>query len=1039
MISFLSLKAETEKVFNDKQKGLLPEPDYSEEEMFHQSFMNNPIRPLIPPEEMYYSHHRQKHGQNQWNQGRGAFRGHNRGQQDRGHQFKVPRGRGRGHYRTFSDTQPQEINNQNHQFFRDDFQDINWNDNRFHWQRKEGRGGHQDEDRWSNYVRDRNRGNRRGSYDNSFRIPDTRPDFPQRSQQNWDGSDRQEKPERGRGILRDRSAPRRSMSCDNISPESNSSSDSGLKRRRDYDDPSVAQPGKSRRYVSPDNYMSSSSGYQSGKASSQLSTRGNQRGRTRSTSRERPMTMRDFDSESEVRSTRSVTWSDQQHSLSSSESGRDDTARNSRANNHQNSRFGPDFADESEMAPRRSSRGKESQVSGFTRSERIIDADRDTDTAPSGRSRLDRQRQSPVETVLPDSTSDLEEEKKMSKRKQKQLEKMRNKSPHGGQRLMESGDKTGDNTDSILEKAEQLCKKLRTEREQAKTKKKQEEKMKKMEKEMEIDKRLETLAEKNKSNIRGVLDSSAMSSAQTLESVPTKLTYLDSHLSASASENMDSLSSSDTASSVRMAPSSKKLQAEKPYLSQKDKPESKDISQRIAKTKADIDAIRAKIESSVHGDMPEKAVSAATPESPTAALSVARFTDKSALVKMVNSPRTTKEKLSLAQMLREHAKSQKKLSLPRFNLRYSDLCSASGDKGDQYTNINVDRLDTNSILEIANLIESDIKPDIGYLEQLLDNASVENVELDSAVLSNLGIMTSPVSNSLRPSSPLRPSPLTVRSTTPVKTSVANEDTFSSQLDTRPSEGKIMPGVRYLSQSDVQKDSRDIPARTMTDTSESRDRLARGTSPIVTKQSTVSIHDKWPVSHTQTSETATFSFSSLSSSSSAPSHFEIKEEKLDSGYDMALAGTPGSRGSSPTRLGRDHEEQLREVIEASRYSPVQRSVHTRNLYRDEIPSRENKPGTSESNNNNTSSQRTGVDFKSPTSASDSTSQKVSRILSSVPAPDFEVPRSRLSEKTRSSQGQGEGQTAAPVFSMARMASEGEFYASCTFFKSKLTLI
>ncbi|WAR19245.1 hypothetical protein MAR_001083 [Mya arenaria] len=695
----------------EKPRSLLDMPlpaQFAHSQMFNESFMQNQFGPSSYPAHFDYQ-------PANWqefldiSQGQGpSWKGNSRGgQRDQmigdGHgegkgRFKVPRGRGRGHQRTHSDIHPREIPVS---FYEDDFQGVNWNDHHFY---SDSYGDRQmkDEFPWNDTGRGRSgRDKRRGSFDSTFTRNDR--GYPAETSspelKNWDGSDPRETPERGRGILRDGRYHRRSRSYENISPESNSSSDSSLKRRRENEDQvGLTQPERSRRrIIAPDQYASSSSGYQSGRSSRLMEDRSNHRPRSRSTSQDRSLSLRESRSETESEGkAKSVSWSDQQQVSSTSEK------------------------QEEERKVRKSHYGQSRPDTGMNGQDQ-----RDVRGYRKARTAIEEK-----QTILPDSSSDLEEKKRTNINMMKSRNKAgarRNQSPKGERK----GVATGDNTESILEKAEKLCQKLRSEREQASKKKKSEEKIKKMEKETELNKKLETLAEMNKSNIRGVLD---MEMSAPLGSRP------ELPVSASNSDVLDSLSSSDTGSSVKAAGTlSRKVTAEKPYAVQRARNESQEVAERIARTKADIDSIRAKIESSVQNEMSGQKVSAPSAEMSIPPTRYPASTDQSALVKMVNSPRTPKEKLSLAQMLREHAKSQTKFSLQRFNLKYSDLCSGVGEKGDEYTNINVDQLDTNSILEIANLIELDIKPDIGYLEQLLDKASVENVVLDEAVLSNLGI------------------------------------------------------------------------------------------------------------------------------------------------------------------------------------------------------------------------------------------------------------------------------------------------------------
>ncbi|WAR19246.1 ZN106-like protein [Mya arenaria] len=125
------------------------------------------------------------------------------------------------------------------------------------------------------------------------------------------------------------------------------------------------------------------------------------------------------------------------------------------------------------------------------------------------------------------------------------------------------------------------------------------------------------------------------------------------------------------------------------------------------------------------------------------------------------------------------------------------------------------------------------------------------------------------------------------------------------------------------------------------------------------------------------------------------------------------------------------------IEAQgRFSPVQRSVHTRNLYNDDFLVREPKSRSHEQTveGKNCSEMGYELSVKSVTVSAPSqqmpcsASEQVSRILSSVPAPDVDSQRASGAQKGHSdvqrSQGQHKGARdgGGPVFSLARMAAE-----------------
>ena len=93
---------------------------------------------------------------------------------------------------------------------------------------------------------------------------------------------------------------------------------------------------------------------------------------------------------------------------------------------------------------------------------------------------------------------------------------------------------------------------------------------------------------------------------------------------------------------------------------------------------------------------------------------------RESLLKMVNSPRSRKERLKLAEMLRSYASSQNKLSFPRFNLQLSGMY----DKLEtQMEDLRLEELSPHVQLQIAQLIEDDVKPDLTELEKALFTAS----------------------------------------------------------------------------------------------------------------------------------------------------------------------------------------------------------------------------------------------------------------------------------------------------------------------------
>lgn len=820
------------------------------------------------------------------------------GHVNEGH-FKVPKGHS-GHYRTRSDGRHDFRGRQNDQYYNDEF-DINWTDNHFYnphdsyWT--------QDDDRYD-------RGRRRGSFDTGFRG------YNHNGNRSWHTSEKIETPQRGRGIFRINKDHKRSASYDNISPESTSSSDSGLKRRHEHDD--SVPPGKTRRRFDPPDWdvhhLPVTS--QASSARSQINERSVQRPHSRSSSMDR---LRDSgycrsETESDSRlSGRKVTWSDQQVSSSTEKV-------------------------ESGSTSKSGSKTKDTNYG-----------------------------------VMPDSSSESEGKNKSSKVKAKKRINSPKTSParRGKSPSSVVSRQTGDQVGSVLERAEKLCKKLRSDRERAKMKKKEDEKSKKIEKEMELNKKIETLSEKNKSNIRGILDSDIPIKQRLGEVVKTNE---KKGLPTSVVEPM----SPETSVHKKQ---------DKLTPSREDGSSNSSIVERIAQTKADIDAIRAKIEASVQKEMSQSGSSTDTvvpPKYPQA-------TDRTSLVKMVNSPRTTKERLSLAQMFREHARSQTKLSLPRFNLKYSDLCSGS-DKFDEYANINVESLAPNVQLQIANIIESDIKPDISELERLLDQASEGTAELDANFLNDLGIDTAGKSDSSNHyptnqietmtgnTTPRQPSPVLNRS--PVRLPSASEDlpnTSDVKDKTRLSPGKEiqkqlpsllssptvaerdMPGPKLCFQDTqiVRPDTVELPERdmppprgvlSMEDLIKDKEINSVTLSvPDNIAEPAVSSRLLSSVSKGAVDKRVGEKSADLSGYEQCLTNITIKQEKCDNGYDVALGhvgrcDSLNKTSNNVCSIEREEEGTPEApgaaLVPSGRFSPVTRSVHTMNLYRkEELPIRD----------------------------------------------------------------------------------------------------
>ena len=408
-----------------------------------------------------------------------------------------------------------------------------------------------------------------------------------------------------------------------------------------------------------------------------------------------------------------------------------------------------------ETSPSKRSKERSKQVtwaSDTVSSTTDIDHDQHRKKHGKGGSPVSNKRSSSLDTALkrnklPDSTSDKKVEKAISSGKDSGKLKTKGKSRQGSSPVSakRSSGKGKDEGESVLERAEKLCKKLRDEREKGKKDKILKEKQKKMDKHKELNSQISELTEKNKAKIKGHLEAAE--------------SMLDKNSSGTVSEESTKKTKS---SSKRMGALEKAAVSLGIPIEFNDGDKSSSSSkENMKKGQTNIEKIRETIENSVRteiGDSPihsaSKSSSQSSPKpesafpSPLAkhmlskqksdSSSAANY-DTDHLLKMVNSPRSTKERLRIAQMLRTYAKSQTKLSLPRFNLKMSDLCSGSGDRQDEIAPLDLEQMSPHVQLEIANLIEADVKPDIAELEKLLDFQSAANVMLDVGVLSDLGI------------------------------------------------------------------------------------------------------------------------------------------------------------------------------------------------------------------------------------------------------------------------------------------------------------
>ncbi|CAG2220600.1 unnamed protein product [Mytilus edulis] len=365
-----------------------------------------------------------------------------------------------------------------------------------------------------------------------------------------------------------------------------------------------------------------------------------------------------------------------------------------------------------------------------------------------------RSLESPV--VEADSTTDIEMSTKRSSVDKDRKQEVKKKTEAKVKKKKASSSKTSprsDEGDTVLERAEKLCKELRDRREKAK---KDVQKGKKVEKNEEINKQLAKFAEINKSYVKGVLDDADLDvPLKTFDMRSKKSDKISSTTPKKKNLSKFQQSCQGNNSYIHSIESPDESQTEK--SSQKkttSQPKSKAGKTKVTSKTRDIDEIRKEIELEVRQSQQDKTNKSLLNESltlqeneedesavseknvgfretqdsaePSKLRSSVESTSRESLLKMVNSPRSRKERQQLAEFLRTYAKSQNRLSLPRFNLQMSGLY----DNLEHYGEFGLEELSPEVQLQIAELIEADIKPDIDELEQnlLLSNIKIEGAD-----------------------------------------------------------------------------------------------------------------------------------------------------------------------------------------------------------------------------------------------------------------------------------------------------------------------
>lgn len=332
-----------------------------------------------------------------------------------------------------------------------------------------------------------------------------------------------------------------------------------------------------------------------------------------------------------------------------------------------------------------------------------------------------------------DSTTDIEITSKTKKDNSKKSDSKKKSATKVKKKKGSKLSPRSDEGESVLERAEKLCKELRDKREKAK---KDNQKGKKVEKNQEINQQLAKLSEINKSYVKGVLDD-----------VDESEMPIRSFIAKSVDKTPSSITAETISSSADNRPPINTRSKTKPKMSTKSGVKSTvstmdSIDTSKPSEQRDVNDIRKEIEADVHRSQTslKKSLEVSRNEdsikvseagelseenTDSSKIKTVESTSRESLLKMVNSPRSRKERQQLAEVLRTYAKSQNRLSLPRFNLHMSGIY----DNLENYGDFRLEELSPDVQLQIAELIEADVKPDLDELEKnLLSEIKAERLD-----------------------------------------------------------------------------------------------------------------------------------------------------------------------------------------------------------------------------------------------------------------------------------------------------------------------
>lgn len=279
--------------------------------------------------------------------------------------------------------------------------------------------------------------------------------------------------------------------------------------------------------------------------------------------------------------------------------------------------------------------------------------------------------------------------------------------------------------EGVLEKAEKLCRELREKREKAKLERERKMKLEQQEKLDSINQELKNLQDKSKEYVKGHILTEEMklpdvSSAK--ENSEKESSHSKSSKLIQPNKEIEKIRQS-IEKSVQSVNEIEKLQSSlelERNSGKKDLSSSTNKSVSVNSEKSGKDSLRK--ETSTKPDSVETRKPGLREEISTASSKKPKEKPNTeALLKMVNSPRSRKERKQLAEMLRSYAQSQKKLSLPRYNLQLSG--SYDDNLGGRIEELRLEELSPEVQIQIAQLMEAEATPDLNDLEMALMSSS----------------------------------------------------------------------------------------------------------------------------------------------------------------------------------------------------------------------------------------------------------------------------------------------------------------------------